>query len=128
MSGTIVYAAPLPTLFVYNKSTKQCGTFRDGDERISYKLPTDWETYDYSKTNLKTTQQYCDELGYANIGNVVDFLDLPAIKVQIPIENSPNTNISYSLLFIIPLVVLSGIMVLAIIAKILLRNSISSKK
>lgn len=75
-------AAPAPTLFVYNDATRQCGTYRDGDEFVRYDLPQQWQTYDYQKSIANTTQTYCDELGYTNIGSVVSYLNLKPIILR----------------------------------------------
>jgi hypothetical protein len=80
--ATQTNAAPAPTLFAYNDTTKQCGAFRDGDEYVRYDLPKEWQTYDYQKSIAKTTQAYCDELGYTNIGSVVTYLDLKPITIR----------------------------------------------
>jgi len=86
-------AAPAPTLFTYNDTTKECGTYRDGDEYVRYDLPTDWKTYTYEESIAKTTQEYCDGLGYTNIGSVVDYLDLQAITImERPGNNTINTS------------------------------------
>lgn len=91
-------AAPAPTLFAYNDTTKQCGSFRDGDEKVRYDLPAPWQTYDYNKSSAKTVQQYCDELGYTNIGSVVDYLNLQPIKItgnNLNIGNNQSKSYNY---------------------------------
>jgi hypothetical protein len=106
-------AAPAPTLFVYNDSTKQCGTFRDGDEYVSYTLPDGWQTYDYDKTQLKSTQQYCDDLGYSNIGSVVNYLNLKGKILRVPGSSITKKDFNYGLLVaaVIFVLVIAGVLV-----------------
>ena len=95
--GGFVSAAPAPTLFAYNDNTKECGSFRDGDEYVRYDLPSAWQTYDYDKSTAKTTQQYCDDLGYTNIGLVVSYLDLTPITImERPDSLTTDTNASHT--------------------------------
>lgn len=109
-----VYAAPAPTLFVYNDAKKECGTFRDGDEFVSYTLPQGWQTYDYQKTQVKSTQVYCDELGYKNIGSIVSYYNLEPHTLMIRPPNYPykTTHFNYPLLivaiiFVLPAIILA---------------------
>lgn len=122
--GVTASAAPAPTLFAYNDTSKQCGTFRDGDERVSYKLPDNWKTYDYDKTISKTTQQYCDELGYTNVGNIVVFLDLSANRLITPDEQSIKNNFNFPLLvaIIVFFVIIASIIVTIKVKKSSNRN------
>lgn len=96
-----VSAAPAPTLFVYNDTKKECGTFRDGDEYVSYNLPDGWQTYNYSKSTAKSTQSYCDELGYKNIGNIVRYYDLAPkySALKRPDYNAKPNHFNYPLFF-----------------------------
>lgn len=118
-----VQAAPAPTLFAYNNSSKECGTFRDGDERVAYDLPKSWQTYDYSKSIIKTTQAYCDELGYKNIGEVVDYLNLQpkTIRTDLSIIQT-KVNINYDALIFVSIV-----MLLAILAAVAMANRQKNK-
>jgi len=114
------FAAPAPTLFVYNDTTKECGTFRDGDEYVSYNLPKAWQTYDYSKSTAKTTQEYCDELGYKNIGSVVQYLNLQPETIRTRLTGtSAKTSILKCLAYIVLIIIftVAVIIVITILAK-----------
>lgn len=113
-------AAPAPTLFVYNDAKKECGTFRDGDEYVSYTLPQGWQTYNYEKSMAKSTQEYCNDLGYKNIGSIVSYLKLEPKTLRTQEPNYPynNKQSNYTLLIIlVTIFVLSTFSILFILHK-----------
>jgi hypothetical protein len=120
--GSFALAAVAPTLFTYNDSTKECGTYRDGDEYVRYDLPSDWQTYDYQTSTAKTTQEYCDELGYKNIGSVTDYLKLPMITIMERPSNLTSSSNTYPLFAILVILILLA-MVVGIIVIIKNKNS-----
>jgi hypothetical protein len=120
--GSFIIAAPAPTLFTYNNATQECGTYRDGDEYVRYDLPSDWQTYDYQTSITKTTQEYCDELGYKNIGSVTDYLKLPMITIMERPSDLTSSSNTYPLFAILVILILLAIVV-GVIAIIKNKNS-----